>query len=104
MREASSVPRQRTRESITDALPRVLEEQGVSARELARQIGINQSYLSLVVAGRRALSRKIPISPSKALGLPADYFREAREALVLEKIKADPRILDRVYDLVAKGK
>jgi transcriptional regulator with XRE-family HTH domain len=94
------VPRQRTRESITDALPLGLEEQGVSARELARQIGINQGYVSLVLGVRRAPSRKILISASKALGLPADYFREARQALVLEKIKADPRILDRIYDLV----
>jgi len=75
----------------------------MSARELARQIGINQSYLSLVTSGRRAPSRKMLTAASKALGLPADYFREAREAIVLEKIKGDPRLLDRVYDLV-RGK
>jgi transcriptional regulator with XRE-family HTH domain len=92
------MPPRRTPERITEALPRVLGEQGISARELARCIGIDQSYLSLVVSGRRAPSRKLLRATSDALALPADYFHEAREAVVLERITADPRLLDRVND------
>lgn len=95
--------RQRTQEKITDALPRVLEERGMSARELARRVGVDQSYLSLVVGGRRAPSRKLMAAVSTELGLPLDYFREAREAIVLERIKTDSRMLDRVYNMVRSG-
>jgi transcriptional regulator with XRE-family HTH domain len=93
----------RTLKRITEALPRVLGEQGISARELARRIGIKQSYLSLVVSGRRAPSRKLLTATSKALALPPDYFRAAREAVVLEWITANPRLLDRVFDLVRRA-
>jgi transcriptional regulator with XRE-family HTH domain len=94
----------RAPERISEALPRVLGEQGISARELARRIGINQSYLLLVVSGRRAPSRQLLATASKALVLPPDYFREAWEAVVLERITANPRLLDRVYGLVRKAR
>lgn len=71
-------------------------------RELARRIGVNQSYITFVMQGRRSPSRKLLEGTAEALGLPPDYFREYREAVVLERIKADPRLLDRVYALVTK--
>ena len=101
-REACYVPIRRTDENFSVALPHALEERGVSGRELARKIGINQSYLSLVVSGRRAPSRRLMVAAAKALGLPPDYFREEREAIVLERIKADARALEQVYELVRK--
>lgn len=94
--------RQLAKERVTEALPRVLAQQGLSARELARQIGIDQSYLSLILNGRRPPSAKFLAAASEALELPADYFLEAREAIVRERIKNDPRLLDRVYAIVKR--
>jgi hypothetical protein len=39
------------------------------------------------------LTRRIAV----ALGLPADYFAEFREAFVLERIKADPKLRNELY-------
>jgi hypothetical protein len=36
------------------------------------------------------------------LGLPADYFREYREAAVIDRVKRDPVLLDRVYGLIQR--
>jgi transcriptional regulator with XRE-family HTH domain len=90
-------------ERITEALSRVLGEQGVSGRELARRIGINQSYLSLVVSSRRVPSRKV-LTATSAFAPPPDCFRVAREAVVIERLTANPRLLDRVYDLVRRAR
>ena len=80
------MPRQRPRESTTATRPRILEAQGMS--------------LMSSVGGRRGASS----AASKTLGLSADYFREAREAVVLKKVKADPRLLDRYDPVRGKGK
>lgn len=40
------------------------------------------------------------VTAAKALGLPPDYFREEREAIVLERIKTDARALEQIYELV----
>jgi transcriptional regulator with XRE-family HTH domain len=80
-------------------LPRLLAERGLSARALAREAGINQSYLSRVL---RRVDYKTP-SPelvrrtALALGLPEDYFAEYRESFVIERIKRDPKLRDRLY-------
>jgi hypothetical protein len=41
-----------------------------------------------------------------ALGLPADYFPEYREGVVVERVKRDPQLRDEVFDALtsqAKG-
>ena len=83
-----------------DELPRLLRDNGISGRELAKQVGIDQSYVSLVLNGQRAPSRKLLERSAEALGLPAAYWREFREQVVLERIRADAALLERVYALV----
>jgi len=85
-----------------DELARLLKERGLSARALSDRVGVNQSYLSLVVRGRRRPSRKLLEGAAKALELPADYFREYRELVIMEAIRAQPDLLSRVYVLVTK--
>jgi transcriptional regulator with XRE-family HTH domain len=92
----------RTQEAFRDELPRLLEMRGMSQRALAGQVGVNQSYLTFVLHGRRAPSRRLLEGAARALGLPADYFREYREAAVIDRVKRDPVLLDRVYGLIQR--
>lgn len=91
-----------TRASFRQELPRLLAEQEMSQRELARRIGVNQSYLTSVLQGRRAASERLLRGTAAALELSVDYFREYREAVVIERLKGDPRVLDRLYRLVTR--
>jgi len=91
------MPPQRAQDSFRAELPRLLADRQMSQRELARQVGVNQSYLSFVLRGRRMPSRRLLEGTAKTLGLPIDHFREYREAVVIERLKADPDLLDRVY-------
>jgi transcriptional regulator with XRE-family HTH domain len=97
------MPPRRTQEAFRDELPRLLVERGLSQRDLARRVGVNQSYLSFVIQGRRAPSRRLLSGVTKHLDLPADYFREYREAVVWDRVKSDPDLLDRVYGLVMRA-
>jgi transcriptional regulator with XRE-family HTH domain len=80
----------------------------MSRRELARRVGVSPSYLSFVLQPpksrtARVPSRKLIGKTSRALGLPADYFREEREARVVEKMRADPKLLERIYAMVMRS-
>jgi transcriptional regulator with XRE-family HTH domain len=97
------MPRRRTQDAFRDELPRLLADRGISQRTLARGLDVNQSYLSFVLQGRRPPSRRLLEGAAKALELPADYFREAREAIVIERVKRDPVLLDRVYALITRA-
>lgn len=76
----------------------------MSQRALASLVGVNQSYLTFVLQGQRSPSRRLLEGTARALELPADYFREYREAVVTERVRADPDMLDRVYALVTRGR
>jgi hypothetical protein len=42
---------------------------------------------------QREIARRVAV----AIGLPGDYFPEFREAFVLERIKADPKLRNELY-------
>lgn len=82
-----------------EELPRLLREREMSLRTLASTVDISDSHLSRVL--RRAdyktpspdLTRRVAL----ALGLPADYFPEFREAYVVEKVRSDPELRNDLY-------
>jgi len=74
----------------------------MSQRRLAAAVGLNQSYLTFVLKGQRAPSRRLLEGTAKELGLAVDYFREYREMVVIERVKSDPALLNRVYALVTR--
>jgi len=93
------VARRRTSNPFVVELPRLLEQRHLSIRALARQAGVTDAHLSRVL--RRAdyktpsgdLTRRVAV----ALGLPEDYFPEYREAFVIDTIRNDPELRDRLY-------
>ena len=98
--EASGVARSApTQERINRVLPALLAERGLSQRALARSIGVNQSHISRVLAENPKLppSKQLCAQIAGALGLPTDYFVEYREAEVIEAIRRDTALRERIY-------
>jgi transcriptional regulator with XRE-family HTH domain len=89
----------RTQQPFAEELPRLLAERKLSMRALAREVGLNPSHLS---RGLRNVDNK-RVSPQLIrrigvfFGLPAGYFPEEREAFVIERIRSDPALRDRLY-------
>lgn len=97
-RYLGSMQRQSDR-PFAEELVRLLAERGLSQRKLAQMIDLNPSHLSRVLRGADQtrpstdLIRRI----GQALNLPSGYFAELREAAVVERIKRDPKLRDRLY-------
>lgn len=105
-REQLFVPRRRrqTQAAFRDELPRLLQEQGISQRQLAAAIDLPQSYISLVLGGRRSPSKRLLEQAAHELGLPIDYFAEYREQVAIAAIKTDGALRDRIYRSLTQRK
>ncbi len=77
----------------------------MSLRSLARDAEVNPAHLSRVLRGResKATSTDLARRVAEALDLPADYFPEYREGLLIERVKTDPALRDRLYRRHAAG-
>lgn len=84
---------------FVDEVPRLLSERGMSLRSLAAAAQVEPSHLSRVLRRERYkspsgdLARRVAL----ALGLRPDYFPEYREAVVVERIRKDPALRDRLF-------
>lgn len=96
--------RPRTDRPFSEELPKLLAERGLSQRDVAKSVGINQSHLSRLSgrAARQLPSRSLAGAVAAALELPADYFVEYRRAVVIEAMDADAALRERLYSLVAR--
>ena len=75
---------------------------GLSVRAVARALHIDQSYLSRVVTGDVPVSGSVAGRVAEVLGLPVDFFPEYREWRLVEAIRADPELRDRLFERYAK--
>ena len=85
---------------FTQALAQLLAQREMSQRALAQMAGVNQSHLSRLL--RQADYHVRPSTDlmarlSTALGLPEDYFREAREQAVIDRVKSDSAFREKAY-------
>lgn len=84
---------------LAEELPSLLAERDLSLRGLAERVGVTHSHLSRATRGANGktvggdLAGRIAV----ALDLPADYFPEYREAAVIEHLRSDPALRDRLY-------
>lgn len=97
----------RTYEPVAEALPKLLAEREMSVRALAKAIGVDQSYLSRILGTgdpkqERRASAEVAALIAEALGLPEDYFPEYREATVIEAVRSDGRLRDRICDALRR--
>ena len=99
------VAQRRSQERLVDQLPALMQERALSINRLAQLVGVSQSHLSRAVrrADRKSVSGELAGRIAIALELPDDWFPETRRERVLERIRSDPELRDRLYDeLVAR--
>lgn len=89
---------------FADALTELLAEHGISANRLAKEAQVDQAFLSRVMRGvdYKTPSPKLLSAIADHFGLPEDYWREARERVVVERVKADVSLLNDVYRRVTR--
>lgn len=94
----------RSNRPFVEGLPQLLEERQLSLRALCRDAGVDPAHLSRVLrrAGGKTASPDLVQRVTAALDLPAGYFPESREAEVIERVRADPRLRDRIYDSLSR--
>lgn len=100
-RENGAVPATpiRTQDPFVEELPRLLAERQMSLRALARELDVEPSHLSrsLRNAEYKTFSPQLIRRIGEVFGLPPGFFPEEREAFVVERIRADPTLRDRLY-------
>jgi transcriptional regulator with XRE-family HTH domain len=95
-------PRQ-TNRPLAEELPNLLRDKRMSLRRLATAAHVDHGHLSRVLRRQRGktagpdLARRV----AEALDLPADFFPEYREWVVIERIQADPSLRDELYRKLA---
>jgi transcriptional regulator with XRE-family HTH domain len=94
----SRAPRYTTR-PFAEELPLLLDERQISLRALATRLGLDHSFLSRAVRGAdgKVLTLELVRRIAAELSIPPDYFAEVREALVIEKVRSDGELRDRLY-------
>jgi transcriptional regulator with XRE-family HTH domain len=91
---------QRATAPIAEALPPLLEKNGLSVNALAELVGVKQSHLSRALRdmdGKR-VSGELASQIAVMLDLPPDYFPETRLAHLTELLNADGKLADSLYD------
>jgi transcriptional regulator with XRE-family HTH domain len=84
---------------LAEELPSLLAERGLSLRGPAERVGATRSHLSRATRGAsgKTVGGDLAGRIAVALGLPADYFPEYREAAVVEQVRNDASLRDRLY-------
>ena len=90
----------RSQVPLAEQLPELLKDRGLSTTALASMIGVNQSHLWRVIrrADKKTVSGELAERIAVALGLPADWFPETRQARLVQRLRADAQLCDRLYD------
>jgi transcriptional regulator with XRE-family HTH domain len=95
---------QRSERAFVQELPALIKERGLSIRSVARSAEVDPGHLSRVLRGARGktVSPELAGRVAVALGLPEDYFPEWREAVIVDRIREDPKLRDQIYDRVRR--
>src|SRR5258706_7709711 len=85
-------------EGFGATVQRLMDEQGVTYRQLAAQTGFSAGYLNhLVHSNRPVPSNDVVKTLADALGVDAEHFREFRLRTITERLEAMPELIDRLY-------
>ena len=90
--------RQFSKEPFGATVQRLMDEQGVTYRQLAAQTGLSAGYLNHLVHGNRPVpSNDVVTTLAKALEVEPEHFREFRLRTITERLEAMPELIDRLY-------
>jgi transcriptional regulator with XRE-family HTH domain len=82
---------------LYEELPGILEERGMSVRALARSLQISDSHLTRILGGTKQPTPELARRIADVLQLPSGFFIEDREGTVIEAVRTNPRLRDRIY-------
>src|ERR1700719_4616940 len=76
----------------------LMNEVGVTYRELASRTGLSAGYLNHLVHGNRPVpSNDVVRTLAEGLGVEAEHFREFRLRVITDRLEAMPELIDRLY-------
>jgi len=76
----------------------LMNEIGVTYRELATKTGLSAGYLNHLVHGNRPVpSNDVVKTLAGALEVEPEHFREYRLRAITERLEAMPELIDRLY-------
>jgi transcriptional regulator with XRE-family HTH domain len=76
----------------------LMNEAGVTYRELAARTGLSAGYLNHLVHGNRPVpSNDVVRTLADALAVEPEHFREFRLRVITERLEAMPDLIDRLY-------
>jgi transcriptional regulator with XRE-family HTH domain len=80
----------------------LMNEIGVTYRELAAKTGLSAGYLNHLVHGNRPVpSNDVVGTLADALDVEPEHFREYRLRAITERLEAMPEMIDRLYRRLA---
>jgi transcriptional regulator with XRE-family HTH domain len=81
-----------------ETVQRLMDEQGVTYRQLAGRTGLSAGYLNHLVHGNRPVpSNDVVGTLAGALEVEPEHFREYRLRMITERLEAMPALIDRLY-------
>jgi transcriptional regulator with XRE-family HTH domain len=85
-------------EAFGPTVERLMDEHGVTYRQLAARTGLSAGYLNHLVHGNRPVpSNDVVKTLATALEVEPEHFREFRLRTITEKLEAMPQLIDRLY-------
>jgi transcriptional regulator with XRE-family HTH domain len=91
-----------SKDSFGPTVERLMDEQGVTYRQLASRTGLSAGYLNHLVHGNRPVpSNDVVKTLSSALEVEPEHFREFRLRSITERLEAMPDLIDRLYKRLA---
>ncbi len=80
----------------------LMNELGVTYRELAARTGLSAGYLNHLVHGNRPVpSNDVVKTLADALDVHPEHFREYRLRAITDRLEAMPELIDRLYKRLA---
>ena len=81
-----------------ETVQRLMDELGVTYRQLASRTGLSAGYLNHLVHGNRPVpSNDVVAALAQALEVEPEHFREYRLRMITERLEAMPALIDRLY-------
>ena len=85
-------------EGFGETVQRLMDEQGVTYRQLASRTGLSAGYLNHLVHGNRPVpSNDVVGTLAGALEVEPEHFREYRLRMITDRLEAMPALIDRLY-------
>ncbi len=92
-------------EGFGETVQRLMDDLGVTYRQLAGRTGLSAGYLNHLVHGNRPVpSNDVVATLAKALDVEPEHFREYRLRMITERLEAMPALIDRLYRQLSRGR